>query len=52
VTALLSLLINKHGQKGDSHLTNEELIQVVLKDVKQQEAKMRKKLQSSEETFK
>jgi len=28
-------------RKGDRHLNNVELIQVVLKDVKKQEAKMR-----------
>jgi len=32
VAALLSsLLINKHGQKGDRHLTSVELVQAVLK---------------------
>jgi len=53
VAALLSLLINKHGQKGDRHLTSVELIQVVLKDVKKQKRKKwEKKLQPSQETFK
>jgi len=41
VAALLSLLINKHGQKGIVILTSAELIQVVLKDVKKLEVKMR-----------
>jgi len=27
VAALLSLLVNKHGQKGEHHLTSVELIQ-------------------------
>jgi len=40
VAALLSLLINTHGQKGIVILADVELIQVVLKDVKKQEAKM------------
>jgi len=39
----LSLLINKHGQKGDHHLTSADLIQVVLKDVKRKRGKMREK---------
>jgi len=37
----LSLLINTHGQKGIVILTDVELIQVVLEDVKNQEAKTR-----------
>jgi len=41
VAALLSLLINTHGQKGIVILTDVELIQVVLEDVKNQEAKTR-----------
>jgi len=36
VAALLSLLINKHGQMGIVILTSVDLIQVVLKDVKNQ----------------
>jgi len=43
--ALLSLLINKHGQKkGDRPLTSVELIQVVLKNIKKQ-----KKTKTTEE---
>ena len=41
MAALLSLLINTHGQKGIVILADVELIQVVLKDVKKQKAKMR-----------
>jgi len=41
VAALLCIVINNLGQKGDRHLTSVELTQVVLKDVKMQEAKMR-----------
>ena len=36
MAALLSLSINNHEQKGIVNLTNIELIQVVLKDVKKQ----------------
>jgi len=43
VAVLLSLLINKHGQKGDHHLTSADLIQVVLKDGKRKRGKMREK---------
>jgi len=38
----LRLLINKHGQKkGGRPFTSVELIQVVLKNIRKQEAKMR-----------
>jgi len=40
MVALLCLLINEHGQRGIFTLTTVELIQVVLKNVKKQEAKM------------
>jgi len=36
VAALLTLLINKHGQKVIVILTSEELVQVILEDVKKQ----------------
>jgi len=39
VAALLSLLINETGQKGDRYLISVELIQVVLKDVKKDKRK-------------
>ena len=39
MAALLSLLIKKHGQKGIVILTCVELIQVVLKDVKNKRGK-------------
>jgi len=42
MTALLSLSINKHGQKkGIIPFTSVELIQVVLKKTKKQKRKMR-----------
>ena len=41
MATLFNLLIYKHGQKGIVILTSVELIQVVQKDVKKQEAKMR-----------
>jgi len=51
MAALMSLLINKHGQKG-RHLNKCRAYTVILKDVKSKRGKSRKKLQPSQETFK